>query len=169
MCSGKKESEMGRDQLMARGFTLIEMMVVSAIITVGAALAVPAYIQWIARYELRQATTELASNLNLAKMAAKNRNASVSVQLSMITCPPATTYCGHVSVVSGAVAGPMVLPARVTGFTGGPVQFNPLGLLVGGANQVVGLQAQTSAGLLTYSTAVTPAGKVSWCPKATCP
>jgi type IV fimbrial biogenesis protein FimT len=151
------------------GFTLIEVMVTSAIIAIGAVLAVPAYLQWIAGYELRQATTELASTLTLARMTAKNRNAPVAVQLSVITCPPATSDCGHVSVVSGALAAPTVLPGRITGFTGGPVQFTPLGLLVGGVNQVISVQAQTSNGTVSYSTVVMPSGKVSWCAKATCP
>jgi Tfp pilus assembly protein FimT len=144
-------------------------MVTSAIIGIGAALAVPAYLQWVAGYELRQATSELASNLTLARMAAKNRNTPVAVQLSVITCPPATGDCGHVSVASGALATPAVFSSRITGFTGGPVQFTPLGLLVGGVNQVLTLRAQAGSGVLTYSTVVMPSGKVSWCAKATCP
>jgi Tfp pilus assembly protein FimT len=147
----------------------MEVMIVTAIIGVGSAMAVPAYLQWVARYELRQATTELASNLTLARMAAKNRNAPVAVALAVITCPPATNDCGRVSVASGALAAPTVLPGKITGFTGGPVQFTPLGLLVGGANQVISIQAQTSSGVVSYSTVVTPSGKVSWCAMATCP
>jgi Tfp pilus assembly protein FimT len=144
-------------------------MIVVAIIAIGVALAVPAYLQWVARYELRQSTTELASTLTLARMAAKNSNAPVAVQLSVITCPPATSDCGHVSIASGALKAPTVLPGKITGFTGGPVQFTPLGLLVGGANQVITVQAQTSSGLMTYSAVVMPSGKVSWCAKAMCP
>ncbi|MGQ0810016.1 MAG: pilus assembly FimT family protein [Nitrospiraceae bacterium] len=152
------------------GFTLVEVMVVTGIIAIGSMLAMPAYTQWNARYQLRQATTELVSNLTLARMAAMNRNTPVNVALAVIACPPATSNCGHISVTSGALPAATIMPREITGFAGGPVQFSPLGLLVGGgANQLVALQAQTNTGLMTYSAVVTPAGKVNWCAKGTCP
>ncbi|MFO0732418.1 MAG: prepilin-type N-terminal cleavage/methylation domain-containing protein [Nitrospiraceae bacterium] len=80
------------------GFTLVEVMIVCAIIAIVTMLSVPAYMQWTARYELSQGTTELANNLSLARMAAKHRNAAVTVSLSLVS--------SHVSVSTGGVFPP---------------------------------------------------------------
>ena len=70
-------------------------------------------------------------------------------------------------------SGAQVMPthtmlALVTGVTGGPITFSSLGVRVGGGagNQLITL---TNNQALTYSIAVTPAGKSTWCPRATCP
>ena len=65
------------------GFSLIEVMIVAAIIGLMAALIVPAYIQWIARYELRQGIVEIASTLTMARMSARNRNIAVVSTLTL--------------------------------------------------------------------------------------
>jgi len=140
------------------GFTLVEVMIVCAIIAIVTMLSVPAYMQWTARYELSQATTELANNLSLSRMAAKHRNASVTVSLSLVS--------GRVNVLTGGLFPPVVLPRSVVAFSGGPIQFSPQGLTTGAANQTLTLTSNQNN---MYSVVVTPAGKVNWCPKATCP
>jgi len=61
------------------GFTLIEIMIVVAILTIAVALAVPEFLRWNVQSQLRQATSEIATQLMLARMAAMNRNRSVDV------------------------------------------------------------------------------------------
>jgi prepilin-type N-terminal cleavage/methylation domain-containing protein len=143
----------GRD-----GFTLVEVMIVCAIIAIVTMMSAPAYIQWTARYEMRQAVTELANNLSLARVAAKHRNAIVSVNLAVVS--------GHVNIQSGGLFPPVVLPRSIVAFSGGPIQFTQMGLSNAAANQTFTL---TSDQNITYSVVVTPAGKVNWCPKAACP
>ena len=63
------------------GFTLIEMMIVTAVIGVTSALAVPSYIDWHARYQLRQAATEIQNQLSVARISAMSRNSVVTVSL----------------------------------------------------------------------------------------
>ena len=140
-------------------------MTVAAIITIGTAMAVPSYQQWIARYQLKQATTELNSELSLSRMAAMNRNTTVTVSLAVATGKVTATITDG---TGAQVMPPATMQNQVTGVAGGPIVFNSLGLRVGGGagNQTVTV---TNNNGLTYSIRVTPAGKVNWCPQATCP
>ena len=145
-----------RDQ---RGFTLIEVMIAVAIVSILAMAAIPNYIQWNARYQLKQATTELAGSLNLARMAAMNRNLAVTVTLALVS--------GKVNVDFGGALAPILLPQSIIAFTGGPtIQFTQQGLSGAAANQTLTLVSQQGT---AYSVIVTPAGKVNWCAKTTCP
>ena len=88
-----------RSHANQRGFTVIELMIVVAIIGVGAAIAIPNYIDWNARTQLRQAASEVSSQLALARMAAMNRNTSVTVTISTVDGSVAT---GTVSISEGS-------------------------------------------------------------------
>src|SRR6059036_1523052 len=144
------------------GFTLVELMTVAAIITIGTAMAVPSYQQWIARYQLKQATTEINSELSLSRMAAMNRNTTVTVSLAVASGKVTATITDG---TGAQVMPPATMQNKVTGVSGGPIVFNSLGLRVGGGagNQTVTI---TNNNGLTYSIRVTPAGKVNWCPQA---
>lgn len=140
-------------------------MLVVVIISLVSWLALPGYLQWNARSQLKQAATELQGELNLARLAAMNRNRSVTVTAGIVN--------GRVQATFIDGNGVQVMPAHsmltlVTGVTGGPVTFNSLGVRVGGGagNQLITL---TNTQGLTYSIAITPAGKSTWCLQATCP
>lgn len=142
-----------------KGFTLVEVMIACAIVGILVMVAVPQYLQWNSRYQLKQATTELAGSLSLARMAAMNRNLAVTVQLALVS--------GRVTVDFGGVFPPVTLPQSIVSFTGGPtIQFTQQGLSGSGANQTVAL---VSAQGTAYSVVVTPAGKINWCAQSTCP
>lgn len=161
--------------LARNGFTLIEVMIVVAIIGVVMALALPNYTIWNNQYQLRRATTEVANSLTLSRMAAMNRNRMVTVTLS--------SSGGAVAISSVDTANASVLPSQtmpfpVTGVTSVPlpsplsgpvtVQFSPRGLRLipsGSADQVVVL---SNANGLQYSVLVRASGKVKWCPLSTC-
>jgi type IV fimbrial biogenesis protein FimT len=147
-----------------RGFTLIELMIVVAIIGIASALAIPSYTQWKADHDLREAVSEFSSDLNLARVVAMNRNrqATVTIQLT-----------GGLINVSGTAAGAPIFSAQilnqsVTGLPGGTtnVAFSSMGLSKAAANQVI--QIVNARGLV-YSVSVMPSGKVTWCPNSTCP
>jgi type IV fimbrial biogenesis protein FimT len=68
-------------QLMKKnaGFTFLELMVVIAIMAVGAAIAIPNMIQWRTEANLRGSANNLRADLNMAKMLAVRENALVVV------------------------------------------------------------------------------------------
>ncbi len=62
-----------------RGVTLIELVVVFAIIAIGSLLAVPNIGPWIANYRLRTATRDITSTLRVAQMRAVSNNLNYQV------------------------------------------------------------------------------------------
>jgi type IV pilus assembly protein PilA len=167
------------------GVTLIELMIVVSIIGVATALAVPSYTNWNARSQLRDAVTELHSNLNIARMMAMNRNTTITVTLLLqntrvnatFTTPGTTSNTCLTN--SGACVWPtQQMPGEVTGVTvlsGGTaqplpaaVQFNSLGLLQGVGNNTQTIRLRNSRGT-TFEIQVTRAGKARWCTVSPCP
>jgi type IV fimbrial biogenesis protein FimT len=152
------------------GFTLIEVMTVVAIVGVGSAIGIPSYLQWNERYQLRQVTSELRSNLLQARMTAKNRNIAVNVQVLK-------AVDNTVAVGFGGVLAPMTLPSVVAGgnitvggvatdfVASGPgvlgaITFNQQGLRVAGGvgNQTVTLISPNGT---AYTVSVSPSGKIN--------
>jgi prepilin-type N-terminal cleavage/methylation domain-containing protein len=57
-----------------KGVTLLELIVVMAIIAIGAVLTVPNLGPWLANYRLRSATRDITSTLRTAQMKAVSNN-----------------------------------------------------------------------------------------------
>jgi type IV fimbrial biogenesis protein FimT len=142
------------------GFTLLEILIACSILGILTALAVPSFSSWIARQQLRQATTELAGNFTMARTAAMSRGSSVTVTTAMTAGKATLTFGGNVFKS-------VTLSDRVTNITAATVAFNAFGGRSGGAANtlIVVTPSQGSA----YSVAVTPSGRVFWCAAAACP
>lgn len=146
------------------GFTLVELVTVTAIVGILTGLAVPAYNQWITQYQLRQAASEIQSQMTHARWIAMNRNTTVRVALS--------TVSGKVQLnVTDATGAQQFLPpstmmGTINGVTGGPVLFSSMGLLANGSSALVQVSNVKNQ---TYSVWVNAGGKATWCPKSTCP
>ena len=156
-----------RRRLHEGGFTMIEIAIVIAIIGLTSALAVPSYINWHARYQLRQAATEIQNQLSLARISAMSRNSVVNVSF--------VVSAGKVQFSAADASGVSVIKATqmmsaVTGLNPAPtaVAFSPLGIRSGGGTGNQQIVISNNQGL-SYSVRVTPRGKVNWCPAATCP
>ena len=71
-----------------KGITLIELVVVMAIIAIGAALIAPNIGAWIPNYRLRSATRDVVSALREAQMKAVSTNTQYQVSFN----PAASSY-----------------------------------------------------------------------------
>lgn len=143
------------------GFTLIELMIVVAILTIAASLAVPAFIQWNTQSQLREATSEIATQLVLARMIAMNRNTSVDVTVQTAT---GVLHVSAITPSSGTVViQDKTFPKQVPSMVGSPqtVSFSSLGLRTSGGTgtQSVGV---CDAYKRQYSVSIAPSGKVNW-------
>ena len=78
----------------ASGFTLIELMVVGAIVGFLVLIAIPNYFVWNSKYKLKSAVAELHADFGLARMAAMNQNTSVTVTVTQTssTTPVTVTF-----------------------------------------------------------------------------
>ena len=143
------------------GFTLVELMVALAIVTIAVGLAMPSYLQWHAQSQLRQATSEIATQLTIARMAAMNRNRSVDVTVQ------SSGGAVHVSAVTSSSGVPVIkdtpLQSGATSVVGSPitVSFSSMGTRTSGGTgvQTIGV---CDASKRQYAVTVIPTGKVNW-------
>jgi prepilin-type N-terminal cleavage/methylation domain-containing protein len=155
------------------GVTIVELMVVVAIVSLATAFAVPNYITWNTRNQLKQAITELHSNLNLTRMSAMNRNTTMTVQVAAGVVDPSDGRPKVTATFTDLNGATIIQPQRmnpvITGLAGtAQVRFDSRGLRVGG-----GAGAQTitltNSRNLSYEVQVTAAGKIRWCYISPCP
>ena len=157
------------------GVTLVELMTVVGIIALVTAMALPSYKSWNAKVNLKEALLELNSNLSVARMAAMNRNTTITAtivvsggRVNATFTNPGNTSANCLADRSNCVLPTQVMPIDVTQVGGTTTfQFNSMGMRVGGgtANQTVTL---TNRDGLTYSIQVSPAGRTRWCISSTC-
>jgi Tfp pilus assembly protein FimT len=145
------------------------MMMVTAIVGVLGALAVPNYVQWQARYQLKSAAMEVTSQLTTSRFVAMTRNTAITTTFSISGGHLVTvgTNTGGAEVIRQATSLPKVTAVTLVG--GGSLQFSSTGLRASGAlgtDQLVRLTNETG---LVYSVRLTQGGKASWCPKSSCP
>lgn len=78
-----RKSLNGRDYsrwFFGRGFTLVELMVVIAIVAILASLAAPAMSNFILNGKAKQAASDIWASMSLARSESLKRNANVSVE-----------------------------------------------------------------------------------------
>jgi prepilin-type N-terminal cleavage/methylation domain-containing protein len=122
-----------------KGVTLIELVVVFAIIAIGAVLMVPNLRPWIINYRLRSATRDITSTLRVAQMKAVTNNLDYRVSFNI----GAGTYTLERN--SGGVYVPETAQTLPTGITmatdfGNTLTFNPNSSTTPGVTTTITLQ-----------------------------
>lgn len=196
-----KVCECRKDGIIVRlgsvqGFTLMEMMIVVAIIGALSAIAIPNYLAWNQKYQLRGAVGNLYGNLQLARMSAMNQNTTVTVTVTqaVATDPVSVTFTDAsgaavlpaLSFVTGLsltnASGASVNSPQVAQFTPSGRPVNPLtsssnNLCIASSGAYTAcssstqypqaLNFQNTAGV-NYRIVITTTGKVSWCYSSSC-
>jgi prepilin-type N-terminal cleavage/methylation domain-containing protein len=67
-----------------RGYTLIEVMTVIAIIGISTSITIPNVIGWLPKYRLRSGAEEIQSTLQLARLGAIKQNTDATVNFNAI-------------------------------------------------------------------------------------
>ena len=161
------------------GFSLIEMLIVVAIMSIAGVIALPNYLVWQSRSELRQAVTEVQNQLLLARMAALSRNAPVTVAISITNGAVLTTttnaatgvqVLGSVSVRLPHVVDLKVGPSAAwTSAATANVSFNSMGMRSGGPGPTLNQElAMVNDKGVQFAMKVTPRGVVNWCQDTVC-
>ena len=160
------------------GFTLIETMIVVAIIGIAAAIALPNYSIWQSRSELRAAVTEVQNQLLLARMAALSRNTPVTVAISIVNGAVLTTTTNAttgVQMLASTSRVPHVVDLKVgpsaswTSAATANVSFNSMGMRSGGPGPTLNQElAMVNDRGDQFAMKVTPRGVVNWCQNSVC-
>jgi type II secretion system protein H len=122
-----------------KGFTLVEMMVVIAIMAIVSAIAVPNFYSYAAGMKLRSASRDLYSTLQKTRMNAIRQNTRWAVEFTsstykVVNCGP-DNVCGG----SGATDNTISTTTNISEYSGvsipifpGTVEFYPDGTSNGG-------------------------------------
>jgi len=169
-------------------------MIVAGIISLLVAIAIPNYLDWNRKYQLREAVVNLFGNLQLARMSAMNQNTTVTVTVTQAasTSPVGVTFTDAAGAAvlpplnfvtglsltnaSGAsVSSPQVAQFASSGRPVNPLtsSSNNLCITTSGAYTTCSsaypqaLNFKNTAGV-NYRIVITTTGKVSWCYSGSC-
>ncbi len=137
-----------------KGFTLVELVVVLAIIGITSAIAAPSVAGWIQNYRAKTAARQLMSDLLFARMSAVSQKLSCTVTVTPATNAYTLPINGNLTTrqLSQGVVITTAAPAAwtVTFDTLGNATFNPTNVAT----------ATFSQGVLKYNVVVTATGGV---------
>ena len=139
------------------GFSLIESLVVVAIAAILTAVAMPAFMDQMARRRLEGVASELSSDLQYARSEAISKNQAVQ----LLAAADGRSY--SINYVSAPVSPPLKFQALPTGMTtsaGVGVQFDALRGMAASAADLTVSSSQTSMSLRASTSLV---GRVRLC------
>jgi prepilin-type N-terminal cleavage/methylation domain-containing protein len=162
-----------------QGFTLVETMIVGAIIGIAALLAMPNLLVWKSRSELKQAVTEVANQLHEARVLARAQNTPVTVLVELANGTVRSTVSnaatGAVLRVNMGSDLPHVVRLLVgpsSGWTpalNATVSFTSVGTRSGGPGPMLNQElAFLNDKGLQYALKVSPRGLTTWCQESIC-
>lgn len=141
----------------ARGFTLVELMVVVSLVAVVSTLAAPSLSTLIASMNAKSASFDLVGDLAMARSESLKRNAAVSV------APISGSWTNGWRVTTAGEAGPLrergALPSRISlSAPAAGVVFQPNGRLSDGELASSWSITSTQEGVAPRCVVITPTG-----------
>jgi general secretion pathway protein H len=122
------------------GFTLVEMLVVLAIVATATAIAVPLLRPPSPAAEVRRAAFDLASDLRIARAAALKSNGTSMVGVDVAAGTWQATDAGRIRrAPTGTTVRLSVPPAELTGAQSGRIRFRADGSSTGGTIELARL------------------------------
>lgn len=125
-----------------KGVTLLELMIVLAVIGIAASMAIPSYVKMLPHMRIKAAARDISGVLNYARMNAIARNQTVTVTFTVSTTNLNDSYylddhhrsagldwVGKVDMWWGSGAGAKynAAPKFANSDGAGKVEFNPMG------------------------------------------
>ena len=176
------------------GLTLLELMVVTAILSILVMIAIPNYLDWNRKYQLRGAVGDLYGNLQLARMSAMNQNTTVTVTVTQaastdpvsvtftdaagVSVLPAMTFVSGLSLTNASgvsVSSPQVAQFISSGRPVNPLTSSSNNLCITTSGAYTTCSSTTPQALNfkntsgeNYRVVITTTGKASWCYSASC-
>ncbi len=133
-------------RLHPSGFTVVEIMIVIAVIGILAAFAVPNFLAWLPGYQLKSAARDMQGDFQRAKFESIQRGGAVTV-----TFVPGMGNAGRYNIMVGGNSLKEVrMPGRVTLLVGPMITFNSRGLSTAATvslSNTQGILAQISTNL----------------------
>jgi type IV pilus assembly protein PilA len=87
---------------MQKGFTLIELMIVVAIIAILAAIALPAYQNYIARSQVTAGLADIRGGVTAFEELVQRGSAAAIANPAQLGLRGSTTRCSNIAVAGGA-------------------------------------------------------------------
>ena len=136
------------------GFSLVELMVVIAVIAIFAGIATPSFRDMIASQRLNSASSALNESLWLARSEAIKRNTVVSFEFNDIA--------EGWSVATGDGENELLVQEPMSGVSsaGATFQFNAYGRLVPSAK--IDLEIEATGTSIQHCLTITGTGRLSW-------
>lgn len=141
----------------AGGFTLIEMMIVVAIISIATILGIPSYRAWMQNTQIYNAAESAENGLQKAKAQAVKRNANV--EFVLVTNPGGTNPAWLIQLPGNTV--PCPIPSGTASTTLLECSTNE------GAKNVVAVATPTGATTITFNSLGGVANNFSGAPSLT--